>query len=245
LLSIFTSTTFLLTWSRIDPKYIKAYYRRGSANYALGKLKLALKDFKAVVTIVPKDPDALKKYKQCEKDIREEAFLKAIETEDQSEPPIDPETILVEETYSGPRLETDPSTKQPLVTTEFVLATMQYMKQQKFIHRRYVIHILQAALKHLSSLTSLMSLYLPTVTDADGEVSHGAFTVCGDTHGQYYDLLNIFELAGLPSERNYFLFNGDFVDRGSFSFETVFLLLCWKLALPQALHMSRGNHETK
>jgi tetratricopeptide (TPR) repeat protein len=44
---------------RLDPTYLKAYYRRASANYALGKLKEALRDFKAVVKIVPNDPDAL------------------------------------------------------------------------------------------------------------------------------------------------------------------------------------------
>lgn len=70
------------------------------------------------------------------------------------------------------------------------------------------------------------------------------FTVCGDVHGQYYDLLNIFELNGLPSPDNPYLFNGDFVDRGSFSVETIFTLLGFKLLYPKSFFMSRGNHES-
>ena len=68
--------------------------------------------------------------------------------------------------------------------------------------------------------------------------------MCGDTHGQYYDLLNIFDSFGYPSESNPYLFNGDFVDRGSFSLEVVLLLLTFKVVYPEHLHLSRGNHET-
>ena len=86
---------------KLDPNYIKAYYRRGSADYALGKLKESLKDFKAVVKIVPKDQDALKKVKACEKAIREKAFNEAIEVENAPEPTIDFDSIIVESSYSG------------------------------------------------------------------------------------------------------------------------------------------------
>lgn len=49
---------------------------------------------------------------------------------------------------------------------------------------------------------------------------------------QFYDLLNIFELNGLPSEDNPYLFNGDFVDRGSFSLEVILTLFAFKCMCP-------------
>lgn len=68
--------------------------------------------------------------------------------------------------------------------------------------------------------------------------------VCGDTHGQFWDLLNIFKLHGAPSIMRPYLFNGDFVDRGSFGYELVLTLMLYKLHCPLAMHMTRGNHET-
>lgn len=68
-------------------------------------------------------------------------------------------------------------------------------------------------------------------------------TVCGDVHGQYYDLLNIYKINGNPSHENPYLFNGDFIDRGSFSCEVILTLLAWKVCLPQHFFMTRGNHE--
>jgi serine/threonine-protein phosphatase 5 len=71
-------------------------------------------------------------------------------------------------------------------------------------------------------------------------------TVCGDVHGQYYDLLNIFAINGMPSEDNPYVFNGDFVDRGSFSVEVVLTLLAFKAACaPGTMTMIRGNHESQ
>ncbi len=63
--------------------------------------------------------------------------------------------------------------------------------------------------------------------------------------GQFYDVCNIFELNGLPSETNPYLFNGDFVDRGSFSFEVVMTLFIMKWVYPAHVHLLRGNHESK
>ncbi|KAK6296429.1 hypothetical protein J4Q44_G00325710 [Coregonus suidteri] len=216
----------------IDKNYIKGYYRRATSNMSLGKFKAALKDYETVVRVRPNDKDAKMKYEECNKIVKQKAFERAIASDKIKRSVVDSldiENMMIEDQYTGPKLE------EGKVTLRFMKEMMECFKDQKKLHRKCAYQILIQVKELLSKLPSLIEITLKETEK---------ITICGDTHGQFYDLLNIFELNGLPSETNPYLFNGDFVDRGSFSLEVILTLFGFKLLLPDSFYLLRGNHET-
>lgn len=215
----------------MDSNYVKGYYRRAAANMALGRYKKALRDYEIVKVSRPNDKDALEKYTECQKITRRIAFEKAISCDHDKKSIADEinlDNIQVEESYNGPRLDGP-------INPEFMKEMIETFKDQKLIHKKYAFKILLEIYQFFKNESTLVDITVPPSKK---------FTVCGDVHGQFYDLCNIFDINGLPSEDNPYLFNGDFVDRGSFSVETIFTMFGFKLLYPRHFYLSRGNHES-
>lgn len=129
-----------------DPNYAKAYYRRGSAQFALGHLKDAKKNFRKVCQLQPKSKDARSKLQGCEKAIREDAFRKAIESEMTSplSETYDPNVVVLNaDQYDGPNplaegptddMELEASLFEPgMLPREFVLVSKTEGREPCFL----------------------------------------------------------------------------------------------------------------
>ena len=208
----------------------QAYWRRAIANTAILSSQDALRDFKTVVRKEPNNKEAKLKLAECEKLVKKIQFLRAIEV---AEPPsafegLDLDSITIEDAYDGVRLKDE-------MTQEFIDDMIERFKNGKKIHKKYVFQIIKAVRDIVYNEPTMVEMDVAPDTK---------LTVCGDTHGQYFDLLEIFRLNGYPSEKQAYLFNGDFVDRGSWSTEIALLLYAYKWLRPSYFFLNRGNHET-
>ncbi|KAI5397516.1 hypothetical protein KIW84_063364 [Lathyrus oleraceus] len=99
------------------------------------------------------------------------------------------------------------------------------------------VQLSEGEIKQLCMVSRDIFLKQPNLLELEAPIK-----ICGDIHGQYSDLLSLFEHGGFPPRSNY-LFLGDYVDRGKQSLETICLLLAYKIKYPENFFLLRGNHE--
>ncbi|KAL8287653.1 hypothetical protein RQP46_003511 [Phenoliferia psychrophenolica] len=107
------------------------------------------------------------------------------------------------------------------------------------VQLRQCRHLPESAMKHLCSVVRSILMEESNVQPVSSPV-----TVCGDIHGQLWDLLELLKVGGEAPGTSY-IFMGDFVDRGYYSLETLSLLLTLKAKYPDRITLLRGNHESR
>lgn len=126
----------------------------------------------------------------------------------------------------------------------------EYIKSHFFEEGRLtegqVLKIVRAGIQLLKSEPNLLILDAPATSKSKQyETIYLSLLVIGDIHGQYYDLIKMFQIAEAEPSFGRFLFLGDYVDRGYFSIECFVYLLALKLNYPDKVYLLRGNHECR
>lgn len=239
---------------KLDNNNIKAYHRRGLSKVGLLEFKKAKTDFNIVLKAKPNDATAKNCLNMCEKVLREERFKKAIGSDEEEQinycqtvnlKSFDTNSDLVK--YEGVELDFKQLTNEKGENQGVEITNMSQgfvssmvndlFLKEKCLPKKYAAAIVSHAERLLHNEPTLLELSNKDQPDLK-------ISVCGDTHGQFYDVLNIFRKYGKVSENHTYLFNGDFVDRGSWSCEVALLFYSLKILYPQNIFLNRGNHET-
>lgn len=245
----------------VDPKFAKAYYRKGVSLMALLNYKEAQNSFKIILKTMPNDRLTLENHKQCVNYLKKEAFERAIAGDEKASViyGLDFDSMLIEKSWNGPSLDITankvPSTKELEISIDGLdVAYLKYMiqlfKDGGKLPKKHVFAIVakvQQLLKEEQSLVEILLQHNKLEQELrDDEIVSSAkkITVVGDTHGQFYDVLNLFLTFGHVADDHLYLFNGDFVDRGSWSCEVALYLYVLKILFPKSIFINRGNHET-
>jgi serine/threonine-protein phosphatase 5 len=223
----------------LDPSYFKALYRRGIAKSMLLRYKEAYDDFAQVLKLKPTDGNTKRLQGEMSKHMRRIAFEKAIQSEDEDVFDFDVVGIPLENGYKGPHLDVsvneDGEVQLGGLTDLWIKDLITFYKDGGKLARKYLYALLMKAHQVFTEEPAYKEIKT---------IEIGEFTVVGDVHGQFYDLINMFTQNGYVDEKHGYLFNGDLVDRGSWSVEVIVTLLFFKILYPQQLHINRGNHET-
>ena len=207
----------------LDPKNPKAYYRRGQAKVQSFDLEGAYSDYLQACKLDPSQKAIRKEAEETRNIIKRRALLEAMSAQEGDTITRTESVDIIDETIEIPEFNKE-------YTTKLLEDLKNDIRPRKEIFR--------AMLKQFKELNKKMQNIV--------ELSpKGKFYVVGDTHGQFQDVIALFEKFGYPTKENPYLFNGDYVDRGSMGIEILCVLMAFKLADPECIYLNRGNHETQ
>lgn len=133
--------------------------------------------------------------------------------------------------YEGEMSELPPSSPTPTASTGEVDGWIETLKKCQPLTEREVRQLCNMAKDILQFEQNVQPVSAPV-------------TICGDVHGQFHDLMELFRIGGPCPDTNY-LFMGDYVDRGYYSVESVSFLVAMKVRYPRRITILRGNHESR
>lgn len=232
-----------------DNKFVKSLYRRAIANYAIRELSSALKDCKEAKILAPNDSKIKMLTNEVSNELKRIKFEKAIEmVEKSSFSLINWDELDNADRQLNIEIVNDYDVKITKgLNDDFIKNIIEKFRNGEKMNKFDAFAIVSAANTLLKDEKLLVEVGFKDSKSSnylkfDDNVKK--ITVCGDTHGQYFDLLNIFQKFGNVGDDHVYLFNGDFVDRGSWGCEVALLLYSLKVLYPTKIFINRGNHET-
>lgn len=244
-----------------DKLFVKSLYRRAIANYAIRELNLALKDCKNAKLLNKNDIKIKNLTNEISNEIKKIKFEQAIDV-------IEKSLFTTINFNDFEKIESNPNDLEKLLTIEIINESNGDIIISNGLNKEFIEKMIKVFLNggKLSKFDAFAIVNaVNTIFKNENSMVEIGFkeksnnnncksyqylsnvekiTVCGDTHGQFYDVLNIFEKFGNVNDNHVYLFNGDFVDRGSWSCEVAFLLYSLKILYPNKIFINRGNHET-
>ncbi|KAI9633091.1 uncharacterized protein MKK02DRAFT_19587 [Dioszegia hungarica] len=229
----------------INPKYAKAYFRRGLSYLSILRPTLAVPDFKKALDLDPTSKPVQAQLAATKKLIYAIEFEKAIsigETKTTSTrclEMIDQGACMLDlkqksEHMPLPIIPDDPKARYT-PTAEWVEGMIESFKKGGKVPRRVAWEIVLGVKAAVEKEKSLVEIEIPKGCTVE---------IIGDSESQFFDVCNLLSMTKPPSDTHYLVFNGDLVDRGSWSVEVALTVFAYKWLFPERVFINRGNHET-
>lgn len=198
-----------------------AFIARGKASLKMRNFESAYNDFIEALKLDPQSKYIFQLSNSTYSKIKEETVINEIKRND----------------YSIANYPYFPMQRKSEKTFDFDKFSIRNAKEICKIVQKFELPSKEVFYEILQRMVNLLNL-LPNIVNIEDAKE---VIVVGDTHGQLQDVLNIFKVYGYPTPERPYLFNGDFVDRGSQGLEILLILFSFKIADERCIYINRGN----